>query len=823
MYIYYDPGSPEWFSCGRCGLAGHGMTILQQVWKTDLAGAMARLRDIGLVAVSDAGLDFAARHVPRKSEYERLLNTTVQDFDLASGFLPNQSPNIVPPAWKKLLRVGNRQAFAAVYKGHTQRIATIPKAWKEFGVLPLESFPGRPAGLLAVRDDVVNLVCPPERKDTVTFGLAIAIDVSVDFMVVSDSIEEAFRLQVTGLRETGRFMPLCGMRHQGEIFPVWTQLRHNLVFWGKEATAGLFREAASCNGLCVVRSKLPSAHTVAARLRALVGYAKPWAAALHDHLQEIKPDRIRHFVLSLGLNAAEMETLFDLSTGRVRDTLEPLMETPGDMIRLGNFEVFRRNNEWFARDATDYYHNRTETERIEQITDFVMLFHKVTEMPRAIYKGEIRCRNKIFQFEADSADIDPDPVLWLRQQFWRRGLKPPFVHQNWRHGIMQLASEFGQAEYVAAPTSVGWSAEHDGISTANWLLGRNGALKEWPIAYPSPPGRLNFPGAITQDAVRAVSEVSGAAAFWTVLAHVAGSLLSPITSQTPKDLLLMGQGAREIGAMTARLAGCCSLSSKLVASSADALKQLQESAKARWPVLLLTDAKSGRIPELFVDHEDLRSIYRPDSDLRGIEFFIRHACDVLDINETVGTTEALRQFGGDLLPAYLMDVSKRNFQFKLTEDVTASVLSDMRRWWVGLGGTANMQSRLRTGPNATRHMLHRLLILCRSKLAAFPLGFGDFLEPHKIPIETDARFMYFSPRRFEEAMAWRVQLDMTKFGQQLHEAGLLRNPDAKVWALPLKLWMNVVRSVTRTRRLGNSDATEPSTTADAGTPTGASP
>jgi hypothetical protein len=802
LHVYYDPSYGSWLWCASCLFNGDPLSLAAAVWKSDAATTIARLVNEQRMDVASDFVDTYADFKRRVMPFDAFWNQATADFDMAVRHLPDSRPNVLSDFWRQNLRHTRRSTYSSGYWQVTQHQQCIPRLWLDFTVTPLETLPGRRAGMLAMRHGVTQVVADTTDNDTLILGLQQVCQSPADFLVVTDSLDQAFRLQLSALRENAQVVPpICGMLNRGTYAHAWRQIRQSVTFWGASPTPAIFREAASCGGSCVFQTKLAAGPaSVFAKLKALAAQAQPWASAMASHLARIPKADVRTFVLTTHLARSELAVLHAHVDEELKPSLSLLADTAGDVVHYAGYEISRHGTTLLAYKLGNDAH-KPLAEKQTQIADTVLLIQQVTKTDEFWYKGEIKFKNQTIRFECAARDIESNPELWLRNMCRGRGFVP-FVHKSWRRYIVPLGELFGFAHVIPSTVKVGWLFEEGGLATSQWLLSRGGMVSEWGKPLKSPPGRINVPIPMTATAVGALSQLPGACGFWGVLAHVTANLLSPITGRIPRNLVLMGQAACTIGPIASRLSGCATIGNASLAESPELLQQLRASVAGNWPIMLLADRSDNTTPNLLAGDNRVATIYRPKTELRGISLMISHDCDMIDVNVPAGGLDMLERYGGDVLPAYLLHLARRDFKVFLSENPTASILTDMGRWWVSAGGKANMQQRFFYGDARAKQALHRLLMLCRKRIVSMPLGFSDLADPAKIPIETDETRLFLDPLRLQSVMAWRAQLDVLRFGGYLREAGLLTSgPEEKFWALPLDAWTAVLAASTRLQRI----------------------
>lgn len=809
LHVYHDPSCGSWAYCGKCTFTGDPISLACKVWKMTPADTIKRLIAMRRLETTEAFIKTYEDTKAAKLPFERLWESAEVDYLQASRHLPGAPPNNPSPAWKSITRAGRRATAVKAYYGARNHVDILPKDWKEFAIMPLDTVPGRPGGALVMHDGKFRILAEPAGRYTLTFGLGITRDIG-GFVIISDDIQRVVRMQLESMRANHGLAPVCGMYNRGSHASVWNQIRQKKVFWSTTHTLEVFREAASCDGYVVIRNRLPPGDSINVQLKHLNRASAPWYDVLNHYLAKLYERDRKPFVMGIGLSNEELQQLIETASHDVQVALSPLLARDGDTVRYGRYEVTRKNTELYVYRIGNTGH-RPESEKHIKISDAIMNIERVVINDGFFYSGEVKYRHKSFRFtNVPVKEIEDDPEFWIRTQFWQRGVQAPYIHSDWQSRFIPISLQFGKQEYINEAAEPGWLFERDGLSTARWFMGRKGEITEWAKPAGYPPGKLTIPIPMSTAAIGAISSASGASAFWSVMAYVAASVLAPITGRTPKNLLLMGSAARYIGSVAAKCAGCSIVSTSTLPESARLLAQLQLSAKAKWPALLLTDSNYSRLPDLMMEDNPLPSIYRPANDYRGMELLISRDCDLIDINESVSGLQAYERFGSDVLPAYLLHLAHREFKILLQDDVTSSMLSDMNRWWAEIGGHAKMHRRFFHEQSKTRQCLHRLLMMCRSRLGSLPLGFGRFIDPTKIPIETDNQFMYFEPERMQRIMAHRIQLDMLKLGTDLKAANLLLGePEDKIWTLPIAVWDRVITAATRTARIGPEPSADP--------------
>jgi hypothetical protein len=790
--VYHDSAyGGGWFHCARCQFAGDAVEFAARVWRTTPVEAFHRLVASGIIAPTP-GLDATYLENCRgRDTYRTFWDAGLNDFTAAQRYFPDGALGATPDAWRKRVKLGQRATLVRAFRGALRHWIELPRHWKEFALMPLEDLPGRPRGLLAIRDRDSRVISDPLCTHSMALGVSALRDSRADFLILTESIETALELQLTSLRELQTPAPICGLKlRPAGLAPFWRQLRKDLVFWAPNPTPNLFREAALCDAVVSLRNPLPPGLTVTGRLATLCKSVKPWPHALVRHLEKLQESAAVEFAAAIGLPADLLQEFLDSLPPRLARTLAALRRGPTDTCYYGGMELLRRGTEIF---------HKTRKGKEALVSDTTMLLRRIIDGADPIYEGEVQFRRRSFRFSVPASELEPDPEPWLRRQFWRQAIGIPFIAANWRPHYLQLAQLFGNAEIVSQLPPVGWSTEADGLVLNSWTVRRGGKVTVWPTQRKLRVGRVPAPNPLSPAALGHLSRQVGRSAFWAVLAVVAGSVLSRVLGRRPADLMLLGRGARLVGGLTAKLCGCPNLRMDRE-HSRELHEALQDSARANWPALLWASYAHTSVATLLPPDRQATIIYRTLYDLPGVGLAIDNDCDLVDIADIRGGTTALERYGADVLPAYLQDLARRNFALRPSEQPTADVMSDMLRWWRRIGGDANVQRRYFADATKWRQCMHRLLVMGRSRLASVHLGFAGKLKGAKVPIETDPKFMYFPRERFRAAYAHRVHLDMLKLGAGLRRTGYLHSdPRDPVWVLPISFWENVVTTAGRAR------------------------
>jgi len=802
LHVYHDPLLGAWGYCGKCFFADDMIALAKQTWKLDTAATVNRLILKGVGELTEAFAKSYDDAKAKPADFERFWQSAEPLPYRATEYLPGGAPRALPDHWRNMLRLANRNQLLSTFYGAAPLVRScIPKNWPEFALMPLDTFPGLRHGAFAIRHDQTRVICTDFSQDTLVLGLEVAHSTPSEFVIVCDNLRTTLELQIAGLRENGQLLPLCGFHNRGGLGLAWRQMRRRLVFWGEAPTIAAFREAASCEGWCIFRPLPKGPISSLGQLRTLNTAARPWQFPLVEYLKTLADEEVRNFILALNLSPAALGELKKIASKELLALLEPALDTRADVIQYAGYEVSRDGPNLIAFKLASAGSHRPLSEKRICFSDTTMLIKKIIMGTNKRYIGEVLYKNKHFNFDVPAADLETDAEKWLCEQLYSRGWGVPYVHPKWREYMLRLAIFIGKPEIVTPAEKLGWIREDDLLATSHWSLNRSGEVKEWSEPLTTPPGRLHTPVPMTAMAVQALSDISGACTFWVVLAQVVASVLSPITNRVPRNLMLLGDSARAIGPLAAKLAGCSIMGTASLRASDNMMRQLQASAQAKWPVMLFTDANFNQLPTLLTNESPV-SIYRPSTDLRGLELMIANDCDLVDIHESDHSTAMLERFGADVLPAYLLDLARRDFKLMPGPHVIAGVLSDMSRWWKQLGGVAHMQHRFFYGPRLARHTLYRLLMLCREKIQCIPLGFSEYVADNKVPVETDNARVYFEAARFARVISRYAHFDMIRLGQYLHGAGLLlTQPEAEIWAVPIEVWDSVIQASRRRVRL----------------------
>lgn len=792
LAVYHDSAyGGAWGSCSNCAFVGDCVELAAKIWAVSPRDAWLRLALSGVINANPALAASYAEMCAERSVFETLWRAGLNDFDLARVHMPLPTQRDAPYQWRRLVRLGRRTELRKSRFGALRHLPEIPALWREFAMLALEDLPGRPRGFLCYRNGETRLSLDSACQSTLLLFSSAVADSAYQHLVITDDLTAALQLQLQSLRESKKMAPVCGIQPGAVQSQLWRQIRKQLVFWAKQPNPAIFREAAACDGL-VASGKWPGGLTVAKQSLQLLQNAQPWESALTSYLLQQSEAAAAAFLGAVGLSRDRLAVFIEDAPVRLAKLLRPLIPTAADSVFFGGREFVRRGTEIFVK------RNGGEM----RISDATVLVHKIIEDADHIYEGEILAGHRAFRFRVRESAFSNNPYSWLRTECWRRGIACPFVQQAYKHHLFELGELFGHATFVPLLPPAGWSHELNGLVLGNWVVHKGGTVDDRTFVRTarSPVADIPAPTVpLSMAAIEAVSNMCGGSAFWAVLATVASAAIAPVTGRRPKDLVLVGDGARLIGGLTARYCDCARV--LMAREISKRLPEcLQQSAAANWPLLVFADQARTNLRTWLKPDTHVTAIYRTQRDISGFGILLDEDCDLVDLADTRGAQD-WQHFAADVLPAYLRDLAARDFALPLSDQPTHEVLADMQAWWRRIGGRTSSRNRYFWEKTKWVHCLRRLLMLCRARMTSISYGFGNFVSDSKIVIETDGHHMYFDPERFRTVMANRVRLNMARLGAGLRRAGvLLSKPDDKIWALPIS-FCDEVRTAHGHRRI----------------------
>jgi len=793
IHVYHDLGG-GWVRCQKCRFAGSIFELAATAWKLSPADTLRRLGGDGLLADMDQEARFQ-RHQARQGRYDLLRQVwresqQADPWELLSLQLEHLCGDPVPLHNDWHQREG-RWVTACEAKWLRQLVRGIaagmpPSKWKSLLLVPLEEMPGRTAGFWchSNTDEAVLLQSPFKtlRDRTRILGLGELAGSNYKTLVVSTDLKYVVRQQLASLQEIYRPAPLLGALIEARPNPIWRQLDKRLVFWAPTLTPALVREAASCNACMRIAADPAQGLSQVAKLSAISEKAVSWQEAVDRHLATLQPSRGADFLKETGLPPNEVRELLDHCRQSVRTSLLAVLTATPDTVQYGRYSVTVDGPRLFVNDKL--------------VADAVIRILSLTDDKDPICTGEITFRKAVVKFRAKTSQLEFQPGAWLRHQLWKRSLGVPFVSAPWRAHLIPLAHLLGNPERVTKLPPTGWNEQAGGLVLSDYCLQRGGRVT-WYKQKRQGGYTLGPPLPLSGRAIAAVSAVGNLSTFWAVLGNVAASLLAPLLGATAKPLVVCGHGDFSITLAAGRACGCPVYN--LNEDVGELQQRLTQSRKNHWPLLLVAGDHRGFDDDCLAVKGGLAgAIIRPRNQFRGVVLAANTGCDLVVSGLPTSTAAAITEFGGDVLPAYLQDLAKRNYELPGgSSPLLQRVLDDVFHWWSELGGETGARHGIWSGPEVYQHALAEVLGEKRSAIRAIPRGFLDsacqseYQANTQMLVETDHEHLYLPIQELQRLMVKRkLPLDLLKMQDGLLAAGLLQNVlPGDIWVLPYSLWL----------------------------------
>lgn len=797
LRVYHDLRA-SWFRCDQCRFSGTAFDLAKACWKRPDQEVLSRLSVEGLL-VGDNQSDNLQKYQQRKKRYGVLESIWTEsrrdpDWTVLSDQLNKiyRSPVTLRTDWQQI--EGNWVAACEVSKFRTAvrgiPLEDLPPKWKQMLIVPLEEMPGRVAGFWCYSDQQkATLLRSPVKRlrdRTCLFGLGELSGLNYKTVVVSTDLEFVLRSQLLSLRELYKPAPLLGAVIKPTPNPIWRQLGSQFVFWVKRLTPDVVREAASCQARISTFQELPRGMSQASRLLGLAEKAGSWQQAVDQHLATLSPASGCEFVKEIGLPPLETRELLADCRATVQNPILALLSSVPDSVQYGRHTVSADGSRLFVDGKL--------------AADAVIRLKSINEDDDPVYNGEISFRRSVIKFKTRASAMETRTETWLRQQLWKRGLGVPFVAAPWRAHLVPLAHLLGNPEYVTRRPAAGWNEQEQGLVVSKYCLRRGGAIKWYEGNAPRGVHNLGPPLPLSAKAIAALSAVPDIDTFWAVLASVVANLLSPVLGVSPQPLLLCGRSDFDTTILAAKACGC---QTGTLHQSKLSLDQLVTSGrKNNWPVLLTSSKTSLRVGE---GVPALRgglsgTILRVRNQFRGVLMAAGSGCDLV-INRAPAATAAIEEFGGDILPAYLQDLARRNFNVRSEQTSPLQrVLDDVLEWWAEQGGLLPPRNCIWSGTEVWLHVLTEIMADRVHNIRSVPRGFGDSVElkpvrSSQFVVETDSQHLYLPILQLQELLLKRrCALDLIRMREGLAAGGYLRQIlEGDVWMLPVSVWDLVIQ------------------------------
>lgn len=726
MIFQDEAAGGQWHSCRDCGVYGDMIELAARVWKISPMDATTKL--------AGCGCEFPAEQMTVDGLQQHVQYPIVRRLCMTKFWEKAQETKRTQPATTLLVKLGLRSNLGATREksgpkqlwglmhqktvidalhmdpleaartGELTKYRRRPQntiacrlfkgqRWDDVMVIPYYDIPHRLCGFMMIgRDgnpatDHIYRNIPHRTKNGGDGGLAFHPDTltpSVDWegcVFAFQDVLAALKIQLKNFQVTTTPVPVVHWCDDDKSPPThcWKMFSgRQIIFWAPEINAKLLAQAIKVNGkLAVVgprNSARPSMYNFLLRnsahdtLRNMQRNALPWSVALEQELVPMDDLAIDALFLNMKALKIDIEMVIGRLSTDAQDQVRRAIgaNMPQKVVTVDNYRITETPDGWYA----------TNKLGSELICDAIVRIDHIVRYERrelTYYRGRILYRNQEFPFYSRKDKIVRGPINWLQDQLIKNKQGLLKYNPRWEKRLLAIAAQCHEAEFVKGVDLVGWSPEDSMFVLPSGSITDEGKFipTTCKVMDDQLPGlKLGKPQVLSPVQIyELTADEDNVATCLATFGAVVANVLAPAMGQATSGIAWAGAQINE-GLSLARRLGCN-----------ESFNPDDEGAH-NWPVTPGGKVRNAVAFRGWMNPREMpRNCLMPVSVRQSLPLAINGGWHVLKTPATALVNPAWLLNGHRLLPAYLLDLSRRQLQLAATGGTYLDdVWADIRQW-----------------------------------------------------------------------------------------------------------------------------------------------
>lgn len=454
-----------WAVCQECGFTGDSVDILKAKYQTQsVESVVIRLEHSGMMKSVPRELvaDYQLAKV-RRASWTNFINESRHK--LAKEQCDQrilQEFGALPPfrkEWQegfgKFAGTANKEELCKLFDLNITRIAD------RMLLLPYFDMPGRLANLRIVsyNSKGMNYTDKSTNRSGGLFMLE-TVPANAEYVIAVDDPLVACKLQMHRMASVLTPLPIVAWHPDTRYWPIAPK---RTVFWAPEPTVAMYNQARRVPGACVCTpsntydfNKLLQHRDVKNWIHHAMVHAKPWAAALKEHLLSLPEDEALRFSRDLDITPLETGEILFECTNDEKQVLSSVLDLRSSIknVMVGDIKVIDKDGAWWTH---------TEKGRLIRVSNAPFVLEKSAhyEGKGSYLIGSLAMDGRVERFMAPAEQFVASPARWLRTFALKKGMGLVQVFSSWDRRLIDVATLLSPEKmpHVDSRAVVGWTPD----------------------------------------------------------------------------------------------------------------------------------------------------------------------------------------------------------------------------------------------------------------------------------------------------------------------------------------------------------------------------
>ena len=356
----------------------------------------------------------------------------------------------------------------------------------------------------------------------------------------------------------------CPINSRARTRDAWKQFHdRKIVFWDPTYPIAMIQQAVAIDGHISLAGPRDCTKTPARKYcsedrptvvcRKLQKTARLWPKALARLMLRLADSQIEELFLQLQLDGPQMARVRDACKPGLRDRFDAVMapHNLGGSVSVDGSVVVAQDDCWYTYRQSDIQHQLTQICNAQVRLDRVVTY---PEPGHSVYSGVVRIKGEDVPFAAPSRAFRANAFRWLSE--YLESIHKPTLHYvpRWSNLVTHIACQFHEPATVPGVVSVGWDDKRLHFAIPGYRIGVDGVELVPDPDIPMPAVGLVLHDTITETWGR--HDDYGSVLYWATLGCILDDVLAPALLRDTRGIGLLGLGARTVGEVTAKAAGC---------------------------------------------------------------------------------------------------------------------------------------------------------------------------------------------------------------------------------------------------------------------------